>query len=373
VSHPSRRANSLPRPVWALLIAVIGAGAYYAVSYAQLAPGDFYEFELGQNITDQAADIAIEPRFRGLTDDRFVFEVDFVTTRDGTIRHGDEVVNSFRRSENWGATVGLAVQEKELEGRRDARLGLRYKTLQFLIDNGEARYSGYISPELSKFHEIQADGSRNEVTNIPGWAGVNARSIESARANQAQGDNSSLWVNVDNYGRLYGETYFANHDSPDQRNYPGRFLDPMHLALSIVPQFAPDTSFKAGETARVRRQIPLGAIAGARAEFDVTYSIETVYGNTHEGQDPEPTAVLLRFTAEPVNAELEARVAGMNVTYIAPEITDGVMLLDLTKGMPARVSFSYRTTGTASSGEMNADFSVRSRFVASMRRADAGE
>jgi len=358
-----------------LLVVPAALVALYVFTSAQ-ASDDFYEYSLGDDVTSRAADVTVEPRFRALVGDKFAYDVDVNTVREGISRRGDTVVGTFRRTEHWASGLNVLVQEDELEGRRDPRIAVRFDRLIFLIDNGEARYSGYIGPERggqrARFTEIQPNGSRNEVNNIPGWAGVNARTIESNRNSQATGAGASAWLSVDNQGRLYNEVYFAGFDAPDQNNYPARFQDPVHLALAIVPQFEAEAALKIGETTRVRRRMPVGAIAGATVEYDVTYTLEKLYA-PRDGSPQSPTSARFTFRATPVTVQQQARVDGLQVRYEAPEITDGVLLLDLVKGVAAFVSFSYEAKGTVADGDYNAEFKAHADVVATLRRPPPNE
>jgi hypothetical protein len=327
-----------------------------------------YEFKRGPDITAQAADIEVEPRFRALADERFAYQVNTNITRRGTSTDGGKTFSAFRRVENWTTDVTLITSEDPLEGRTDLLLRLQFDQISFLIDNGKARYAGYIGPATdvgtASFHEILPGGERSEVNNIPGWVGINARSLERQRGDQARGFSAAAWFSVSDEGRLYNEAYYADFNSGDQRNYPGRLQDPLHLALAIQPEFAPETRLKLGETTTVRRRLPVGLGHGTAVEYDVTYKLERLYGTVSE-----PTSARLTFSAVPVQREHTTRLHGLEASFSAPDIKDGEVLFDLVKGVAAWTRWGYSLSGRIKEPgrELAGDFEVEVDFTASLR------
>jgi hypothetical protein len=351
---------------------VLAAGTIAVIAFAQPGVDDYYKpawDKLKQDITAQAPEVAIEPKFRAVADDHFAYEIDFRATRSGTVTQGSETTDAFRRTEHWTTAVHYKVEEEELEGHKDLRLAMRYDRMTFLLDNGKNRYAGYIGPdqgqEKAGFFEVQPGGARTSVGSIPGWPGVNAQTIKSM--SDAQNRTGSAWFSVSEQSRLYGETYFADYNSADQRNYPGRFQDPVHLTLALFPQFAEDAKVKIGEVMTVRRRMPMGAAAGATVEYDVTYKLEKLYGTVEE-----PVGARFSFSATPAKREQEARVEGLTVRFSAPDLKDGALFLDLAKGVPLYTRWSYTVKG-AIGGEASAIFENEVEFTASLRadRTDA--
>jgi len=183
---------------------------------------------------------------------------------------------------------------------------------------------------------------------------------------QANDVSASAWFSVSDEGRLYNETYFADFNDGDQRSFPGRLQDPVHLALSIQPEFAKETRLKIGETVTVRRRMPVGVNHGATTEYDVTYKLEKLYGTIDE-----PTAARFSFTATPVTAEQSSKSGDLVTTFTAPEIKDGALLLDLNKGIAAWTSWAYKLNGKVTQPGTNlaTDFGVEVDFTASLRAA----
>lgn len=363
----------------AILFATPALLLAFAIGYviAQPFPGGIdstppvdepYEFKLGPDITDKAADMVIEPNFRAVADDKFAYEAYFNILRKGTSRDGAKPIDSFRREENWIDLVTLSTSEDPLEGNTDLLLALRFDQLNFIIDNGKARYSGYIGPDTgggpAAFHEIFANGERTEANNIPGWVGITARGVETERAEQARDFSASAWFSVSDEGRLYNETLFADFNNPDQRSFPGKLQDPVHLALAIQPEFGKNAQVKHGETITVRRRMPVGVSHGATTEYDVTYKLEKIYGTVDK-----PTAARFSFTAVPVKAEQTSTRGGLQTTFTAPEIKDGALLLDLNKGVAAWTKWAYSLKGkvTETGTNRSTDFEVEVDFTASLR------
>lgn len=327
-----------------------------------------YEFKLGEDITDKAADVVIEPKFRALADEKFAYEAYLNVLRSGTSRNGDKAISSFRREENWTDLVTLSTSEDPIEGNTDLLMSLKFDQLNFLIDNGDARYSGYIGPDAgtatTAFQEIFPDGERSEANNIPGWVGITARGVETERAEQARDFSASAWFSVSDEGRLYNETYFADFNNSDQRSFPGRLQDPVHLALGLQPEFPKDARLKLGETITVRRRLPVGVSHGATTDYDVTYKLEKLYGTIEE-----PTSARFSFTAVPVKVEQSSSRGQLLTTFTAPEIKDGALLLDLNKGVAAWTKWAYSLKGKVSQPGTNlaTDFEVNVDFTASLR------
>ena len=326
-----------------------------------------YEFKLGKDITSSAGDVVVEPKFRAVADDKFAYEAYLNVLRSGTSREGEKAIDAFRREENWTDLLTLSTSENPIEGNTDLLLSVKFDQLNFLLDIGEARYSGYIGPDTgaaAAFQEIFPNGERAEANNIPGWVGITARGVETERAEQARDFSASAWLSVSDEGRLYNETYFADFNNADQRSFPGRLQDPVHLALSIQPEFPKDAQVKLGETITVRRRLPVGVRPGATVEYDVTYKLEKLYGTV-----AEPTAARFSFTATPVKAEQSSSSGGLLTTFTAPEIKDGALLLDLPKGVAAWTKWAYKLNGKVSQPGTNlaTDFEVEVDFTASLR------
>lgn len=327
-----------------------------------------YEFKLGPDITAQAADVVIEPRFRAIADDRFAYECYSNAVRSGTVTDADKPVESFRISENWINHFTMVASEDPLDGRKDLQLRFQFDVMQFTIDNGEARYTGFVGPtsELHKpgFQEVLPGGERSDVTNIPGWVGINANSLEQNRGTQARDFSASAWFSASETGRLYRETYYADYGFADQANYPGRLQDPLHIALSVQPEFSAGAKLKLGETLTLRRRFPVSASFGGTIEYDFTYKLEKLYGTV-----AEPTAARLSFDAVPVKREHELTVNGLKTRFSAPDIKGGKLLLDLVKGVAAHVQWEYRLGGTISQAgtELVTVFDVKFEFSASLR------
>ena len=327
-----------------------------------------YTFKLDAEVTAQAANTAIEPKFNGIDGDRYAYEVYFNATRSGTTHNNGKAVDSFRREENWVDLVTLRVSEDPLDGRNDLNLRLQFDQIQFLLDNGDARYTGYMGPDqplrTSNFKEIRADGKRNEVTNIPGWVGVTAGAVKSAIAAQSRDTSGSVWFNVSDSGRLYNEAYFADFGSANQANYPGKLQDPVHLALGIHPEFPVDAKLKIGETCTVRRRLPVGLVHGATIDYDVTYTLNKLYGTVEK-----PTAARMTFSAVPVQREHSTTLGQLTTTFSAPDIKDGHLLLDLNKGISVYTRWDYKLSGKVSQAgsTLATDFEVHVDFTASLR------
>jgi hypothetical protein len=326
-----------------------------------------YEFKLDTDITAEAGDVVIEPKFKAVVKDRFAYEAYFNATRTGTITETGKVVETFRHVENWVDVFTLVVAEDPIDGHKDPLLRFQFDLIEFTIDNGEARYTGYIGATQGNkkpiFKEILADGKRSDVTNIPGWAGINASSVEMNRGIQARDFSSTACFSIADTGRLHRETYFADWNAADQTNYPGRLQDPLHLALGTQPEFTAGTKLKIGESVTVRRRMPVGASFGGTIEYDVTYKLEKLYGTK-----AEPTAARLTFDAVPVQRNHAMTGNGLNTEFTAPDIKGGRLLLDLVKGVAAHVQWAYTLTGTVSQGsELATKFEVKLDYSASLR------
>jgi hypothetical protein len=355
------------------LIAVCAAVA--AVTYVLAQPPmpdqKWHEFKLGDDITAAAGEVVLEPGFKAVADDRFGYEAYYNTTRTGTVSDAGKQVDGFRNRENWITRFNLVTQEDEQEGRTDLRYSFQFDNIEFLLDNGKARYSGYVGQESQfykpQFHEIMADGSRNEVTNIPGWAGINARTLETNRSSQARDYAGSAWASITDSGRLYNESYFADYSAGDQRNYPGRLLDPVHLMLSVNVEFPAEAKLRLNEKFTLRRRLPVGASAGATTDYDVTYTLVKLYGD--KNKPTEPTAARFTFEAVPAQREHTVRVDGMDIKFTAPDIKDGALLVDLVKGVSAHVTYKYALKGSISQPgtTWSSSFENEVDFTASLR------
>jgi hypothetical protein len=349
-----------------LILGLFPLAAVIAVVAAQPGVDEPYHFVLDEDITDVASDVVISPRSRILADDRFEYEIDFKALRQGSTQADAEEIGAFRRSEHWANHVLYIAEEDELEGRRDLRLTMQFVSLHFLLDLGEARYSGYIGPEdagfRSAFQEVLPGGRRNEVTNIPGWPGINARELNTRREAQNRIGAGAAWFSISELSRIHNELYFADYNSAPQTNYPSRLQDPLQLTLGLFPQFAEDAEIKIGDSMTVRRRFPLGPRPGATAEYEFQYRLERLYGTIEE-----PTAARFTFNAQPVERSHEERVDGLIATYDAPEIRGGRLLLDLRKGIPVHVSWSYTVSGSIAEEGKAAEFENKVDFTASLR------
>jgi len=352
-----------------ILIAGIAAVLVYAQPGLDSGDADKpYNFKLDPEVTAQAADTTVEPAFHGIDGDHFAYEVYFNALRSGTTSDDGKPVDSFRRQENWVDVLSLRVDEDPLEGRKDLQMRLQFETIEFLLDTGKARYSGYMGPNgptrKANFKEILPDGTRNDVQNIPGWVGVTAGAVNSAMVAQSNDYSAAAWFSVTDAGKLYDEVYYADFREANQANYPGKFQDPLHVALSIQPEFPADAKLKIGETCTVRRRMPVGLVPGATVEYDVTYKLEKLYGTVEK-----PTAARFSFSAKPVQAEQSATVGKLTTTFTAPEIKEGHLLLDLAKGVAAYVRWEYKLSGKISQADskLATDFDVQVDFTASLR------
>jgi hypothetical protein len=353
-----------------LPLLVVALAAVLAVRLASAQAREPYEFKVDpakDDITAGAGELAIEPRFRAVADDRFPYEVYFNTRRHGSTSEGGRAVDAFTRHENWLVLAMLELAEDEQEGRTDLRLGVQYEQLSFLVDNGRGRYAGYIGPgsdgRTARFQEVLADGTRSDVLNIPGWVGINATNMESARSNQSLTGAASAFFSVDETGRLYNDQYFADFNVADQRNQPGLLVNPVHLALGLSAQFNKGTRLKIGETVEVTRRFPVGPVPGATAQYRFTYRLERLYGTL-----AEPAAARFSFTAVPVTAAVSQTLDGIQVRFDAPEVKNGVLLYDLAKGVAADVTWSISLRGTATQAGLSSDFGMEADFRATLRR-----
>lgn len=354
-----------------LPVLILAGGIAVAWSFATAqAVDEPYRFELGNDITARAGDVTIEPGFKALADDRFAYEVYQNATRKGVTRDGEKAIDSFRRREEWTTLVTVVAAEDPLEGNTDLLLKVQYERMSFLLDVGRASYSGIISPEDSKFWEAAPDGSRNEVNNIPGWAGINARTLESNRSTQSRDFSALAWMSVSDTGRLYNPTYFADFRTGDQTNYPGRLQDPVQLLTGMMPRFNEGTSLKIGETVTVRGAFPVGVRHGAAIEYDFTYRLDKLYGTIER-----PTAARFTFSATPVKREHTSSVEGLTTSFTAPDIKDAHLLYDLNKGVAGYIAWEYGLEGRISKPgtSLATDFEVNMDFSASLRdtRAEA--
>lgn len=351
------------------LLVVVAAAL--AVTFAAAQSREPYEFTVDlekQDITATAGEVTIAPRFRGVAEDRFPYEIYFNTRRRGQSSEGGKPFDAFVRHENWVALAMLELQEEEQEGRTDLRLALQYDQLNVLVDNGLARYAGYVGPtsggRTAKFHELHADGTRTDVLNIPGWVGVNAGTMEGKRSNQALPGSGTAFFSISEQGRLYNDQYFGDFNDADQRNHPGTLLDPVHVALGLNTEFAAGASLKIGQTTEVTRRFPLGVVPGATAEYRFVYKLERLYGTL-----AEPTAATFSFTATPVQAVHTMTVNGMQVSLNAPELKDGKLVYDLAKGVTADVTWKISCKGTVTQGSaLRTEFEVDADYRASLRR-----
>jgi len=352
----------------ALLVAAVAA---LVVSFAAAQARDPYEFKVDlakDDITATAAEVNIEPRFRGITDDRFPYEIYYNAHRRGSSTQDGKPFDGYTRHENWIVLAMLELSEDEQEGRKDLRLGLQYEQLNFVIDNGRGRYAGYVGPangdHTSKFQEILPDGTRSDVLNIPGWVGVNASTMEAARSAQSLPGSATAFFSVDEQGRLYNDQYHADFNGGDQRNQPGQLVDPVHLALGLNAEFAKGAKLKIGQTTEVTRRFAVGALPGATAQYKFVYKLEKLYGTL-----AEPTAAKFTFTATPLQANVVQTIDGISVSFAAPEIKNGTLLYDIPKGVAADVTWSISLKGTATqTGGLSSEFSVDADYRATLRR-----
>lgn len=348
-----------------LAVPVVALAVLLTVVLAQ--PKDPYKFELGADITSKAGNVVIEPKLKALSDDTFGYEVYTKTRRFGLTEESGKTYDGFTQTENWTNLVTVTFREDPIEGNKDLLAGVQFDSLLFVINNGESKYSGYVGPQSEgrqpEFQEIYQDGTTKVVNNIPGWAGITARTVESGRQLQSRIDSASVTYSVDENGRAYNDTWVADFGQPDQRNYPARLQDPSRIGLMLIPQFNEGTKVKIGESVVVRRRLPVGSGKGATSEYDVTYKLERLYGTVEE-----PTAARFSWTAKPVNKMIETTDNGLKVRYNAPEITDGSLLVDLKKGVAADVSYTSKVRdGVISSGNYRTVFEWDYEFTASLR------
>jgi len=359
---------------WLVPAALVAVAAVTLLSHVGAQPAAKpYEFKLGDKpLSDEdARKVTLRPAFKAVADDKFEYEVYLDKKTNGGSSDGAAPAGGFARRETWMALCEVLLEEDELNGRKDLRAAFRFGPLHFDLSDGEESFSGYIGPgggdaadrKDATFWKIERDGSRTQAFNIPGWAGVNARGVESSRNTQSMIGNAAAWMSISESGRAHSELYFAEFDVADQRNYPGRFLDPVQLLLGIQPEFAPDASVQAGGTLSVRRRFPVG-LSGS-LDYDLTYTLEKIYGTVET-----PTAAVFKFTGKPVTAEQAQRLGGLDVRYTAPEITDGYLLLDLVKGVAAVVKWKYALKGEVlePGSARKASFASAAEFSASLRK-----
>ncbi|MCC6466114.1 MAG: hypothetical protein IT463_12310 [Planctomycetes bacterium] len=346
-----------------------------ALGIAALAQGVTpYKFKLGTDVTQQAAATEIKPAFRAVAGDLFRYEIYTNSRRSGQITEEGKPAGAFSRRENWIVVADLRLEEDELDGRPDLRGALSFEQMEFLVDDGHSRYAGYIGPEAgprkSAFFEVLPGGERKEANNIPGWPGMNARTLNSNRETQSRDGSASAWFSISEAGRVHDEAYFADFAAADQRNYPGQLLDPVHLMLGLQPEFPQDAKLKLGETVKVTRRFPMGVLAGATVDYEVTYKLEKLYGNA-----AEPTAARFSFSAVPVARAQTVKQGALQAEFEAPEIKDGELLLDLVKGVSADVRWKYVVPGViAQPGTtLRSTFEVEFDFRASLQRASEDE
>ncbi len=334
-----------------------------------------YKFVQGPELVgDDAKKAVVKPAFKAVADDQFNYEVYFNVKRSGGSKVGAEA-GGFSRSETWTALCNLLMEEDELTGRKDLRAAFRYDLIYFDLSDGESAYSGYIGPatgdgparKSAGFWKVDKDGKRSTAYGIPGWSGMSGGGLEGARSTQSIGTNASAWFSVAGNGKIHSEVYFAEFDSADQRNFPGRLIDPMHIALGVMPEFAADASVQLGGSTVVRRRMPMGSLPGATVEYDLTYTLEKVYGTV-----ADPTCAQFKFSAKPVIAEQKADLdAKWSVSYTAPEIVDGLLVYDLVKGVAAVVRYKYALKGELAardSGVVTSSFACEAEFSASLRK-----
>jgi len=364
-------------------VVLVGALAALAVGLASAQQRDPYYFGVDTattNITETAAEVVIEPRFRAVVDDQFPYEIYVNTKRTGTSSEGTNLFDTFRRTESWIVHAQLIMREDELERRKDPLLAFQYGVpndaegkarpggISFLIDNGRGRYSGYIGPAAggnsAKFQEILPDGARSDVTNIPGWPGISASGVESSRSAQAGMNAASLWVSMAEDGRPHNPQYYVDWNDPDQRSYPGQLIEPLHLLLGLHTHFAKDTKLKLGESVKLTRGFPVGVVPGAAAEYEFSYKLENLYGTLEE-----PTAARFSFTAAPRAARQAIKVGELLAEFDAPAIS-GTLLFDLLKGVTADIAWAGAVKGLISQPgtELRTEFASDMDFRASLMR-----
>lgn len=354
----------------ALRLALPASALALALGIAALAQGAVtpYKFELGKDVTAEAAATEVRPAFRAVAGDVFRYEIYTNSRRTGQITEDGKPSGAFARRENWLVVADLRLEEDELDGRPDLRGAFAFRQMEFLVDDGHSRFAGYIAPDTGNgakaaFHEVLPGGERKEANNIPGWPGMNARTIASNMASQSRENSASAWASISGAGRVYDETYFADFGAADQRNYPGQLLDPVHLMLALQPEFPQDAKLKVGESIKVTRRFPVGVLAGATADYEVTYKLERVYGAA-----AEPTAARFSFSAVPVAKAHSAKQGVVQAEFDAPEIKDGELLLDLVKGVSADVRWKYVVPGviTQPGTTLRSTFEVEFDFRASL-------
>lgn len=370
------KVKPLLRNFFAILVAV-GAGILaHSFLVAQPVEVPPYNFQLGEDVTAAAKEkgTAIKPKLRAVADDRFEYEFFLNTKRKLQASAGGDVQGAGARNETWMATATVQLKEDEVEGNKDLRAKFNYDSMQFLFNDGIQSFSGYIgktegdgpSKREAAFTSILSSGERTSAANIPGWPGVTASEIERHRATQANDVAGNVSFNVSEMGKIHSETYYADFESPDPKNHPARFLDPVQLMMYTWPEFAPDASAKVGETLVVRRRFAVGVITGQTVEYEFTYKVEKVYGKAEE-----PTAALLSFTARPAKAgDVSERVRGLDTNITPPEIKDGTLLLDLVKGVAANVRFTFSAQGRIGdpAGAGSANFAADAEFSAALRK-----
>ncbi len=359
----------------ALLIAAATLVSFTFAQDGTVSGAKPYKFVQGPELGGEEAKKAIvKPAFKAVADDQFSYEVYFNVKRSGGSKLGAEA-GGFSRSETWTTICSLLMEEDELSGRKDLRAAFRYDLIFFDLTDGESAYSGYIGPGIGDgparknagFWKVDKEGKRSTAYGIPGWSGMSGGGIEGARSTQSVGANASAWFSVSGNGKIHDESYFAEFDSADQRNYPGRLVDPMHIARALMPEFAQDASVQLGGSTVVRRLMPMGSLPGAAIEYDVTYTLEKVYGTV-----AEPTCAQFKFSAKPVVAQQQADLdAKWSVNYSAPEIVDGLLVYDLVKGVAAVVRYKYALKGDLTArdaGATSSSFACEAEFSASLKK-----
>jgi hypothetical protein len=201
----------------ALLVCAVAALVVTLVSAQPREPHYFKVNTSTEDITAKAAEVSIEPAFKAVADDQFPYEIYVNSSRRGTSTAAGKHFDSFRRVENWIIHANLSIREDDLEGRKDLLMALQFGIppgtdgttmaggISFLVDNGLGRYSGSIGPasgaNTAKFQEIHADGTRTDVSAIPGWAGISATTVEGNRSTQSFTNAASAWFSVDESGK----------------------------------------------------------------------------------------------------------------------------------------------------------------------------